>query len=50
VEFDTSRNSWHVADKCFVGVDGAAVNLDDLYKEFQRFQQEAKPVWKLIFE
>jgi len=50
VEFDTSRNSWHVADNVLSVWMVAAVNLDDLYKEFQRFPARGETRLEIDFE
>ena len=49
VKFDTARNSWHAGERSLVGIEGVGASKQDgLYKDFKRFQQEAKPIWQSI--
>ncbi|HEY9754084.1 MAG TPA: FAD-dependent oxidoreductase [Oculatellaceae cyanobacterium] len=46
VKLTTNRNSWHVAEKYFVGVESGV--KDGLSKDFAEFRQNAGPIWNAI--
>ncbi|HEY9680832.1 MAG TPA: FAD-dependent oxidoreductase [Oculatellaceae cyanobacterium] len=46
VKLASNRNSWHIAEKYFVGVESGL--KDGLSKDFAEFRQKSEPIWNAI--